>query len=410
MSRILVTGIGIVSPIGIGRETFWRNALEGMPGVRELFPGGPGSLPARIGGKVRDFDPEEQLEGVKWKRLSRVAQFALAAAFLAREDAGLEEEDVVPERAGVAVGVGMVGMEMVEQAVTDCRDSGPERVERYSAVGSYPGAGAANICIALNFRGESQTISTGCSASSNAIGYAWRSLRAGEHDLMIAGGAEACLTPPTLASLGNAGILSRRNEAPETASRPFDRERDGYVLGEGAAMLVLETWEHARARGAEPLAEVAGYGSTTDAYSMYLVEPEGKAADRAIVKALRASGLNTSDVDFISAHGSSSQVSDRRETRVYRRVLGPEAERASISSLKSMIGHPLGACGGFQTAACAMALKNGEMPPTINYETPDPECDLDYVPNEAREGRVAGALSLSLGLGGNNAALALKAV
>jgi len=410
MHRVVITGIGIVSPIGIGREAFWRNALEGRSGVSPLaFDDLPG-MPYGFAGRVGGFDPEALLPRIKWKRLSRVARFAVAAALLAGEDAGLAQGDFVPERAGTAVGVGMVGMEMVEQAVTTCRGAGPACVARYSAVGSYPGAGAGNICIAMGLNGESQTLSTGCSASTNAIGYAWRSLREGDHDLMISGGAEACLTPPTLSSLGNAGILSRRRDDPQRASRPFDRERDGYVLGEGSAMLVLETWEHAQARGARALAEIVGYGSTTDGYSMYAVEPEGRHADRALAMAFRKSGLSPSDVRYVSAHGSSSLVSDRRETSVYRRVFGADAERASISSIKSMIGHPLGACGGFQTAVCALSLYFGEVHPTINYEHPDPECDLDYIPNVAREGRIRAAMNLSLGLGGNNAALAMKAV
>jgi 3-oxoacyl-[acyl-carrier-protein] synthase II len=375
MSRVLVTGIGIVSPIGIGRERFWRNALEGTPGVRELFPGGPDSLPARIGGKVRDFDPEVQLEGVKWKRLSRVAQFALAAAFLAHEDAGLEEGDVVPERAGAAVGVGMVGMEMVERAVTDLRDSGPEHVQRYSAVGSYPGAGAANICIALNFHGESQTISTGCSASSNAIGYAWRSLREGEHDLMIAGGAEACLTPPVPAQRG-AGHG-------QPAFRPGPRR--------------LRAWGGRGHAGAGDVGTRPGPGR----------DPLRRGGGvRIHHRRLQHVSRGTGGEGCGPGHRQGVPFfGPGRFGRGFH--LGP---RASVSSLKSMIGHPLGACGGFQTAACALALRNGEMPPTINYENPDPDCDLDYVPNEAREGRVAAALNLSLGLGGNNAALALKAV
>jgi 3-oxoacyl-[acyl-carrier-protein] synthase II len=410
MQRVVITGIGIVSPIGIGREAFWRNALAGKSGVDDLSFDGVDDLPAHIAGQVRDFAPEIHLEGFKWKRLSRVAQFALAASLLAALDAELAEGDWTPERAGAVVGIGMVGMEMVEDAVKAVRGGGPKTVARYSAIGSYPGAGAGNICISMNFRGESQTISTGCSASSNAIGYAWRSLREGDHDLMLAGGAEACLTASTLASLGNAGILSRRNHAPARASRPFDRDRDGYVLGEGAAMLVLETWEHAQRRGAPALAEIVGYGSTTDAYSMYAVEPEGRQADRAVARAFRKAGLSSSDVKYISAHGSSSRVSDRRETQVYRRTFGADAEGVCISSLKSMIGHPLGACGGFQTAVCALSLKNREVHPTINYENRDPDCDLDYVPNTARERRIPAALNLSLGLGGNNAALAMKAV
>ncbi|MHC5036158.1 MAG: beta-ketoacyl-[acyl-carrier-protein] synthase family protein [Planctomycetota bacterium] len=410
MPRIVITGIGIVSPIGIGWGPFWRNALGGVSGVSEVAFSGSENLPVRFGGRVRDFEPEAHLEGLRWNRLSRVAQFAVTAAHLAGEDAGLTPEDVLPERAGVAVGIGMVGMEMVEEAVYTCRDVGPRLVKRYSAVGSYPGAGAGNISILLGFQGESQTLSTGCSSGSNAIGYAYRSLEGGEHDIMVAGGAEACLTPSTLSSLGNARILSLRNHSPRHASRPFDRYRDGYVLGEGGAMLILETWDHARRRGAPAYAEVVGYGCTSDAYNMYSVEPKGRQADRAILRAFRGTGLRPSDVDYISAHGSSSQISDRRETQVYRRTLGADAEGACISSIKSMIGHPLGACGGFQTAACALALRFSEVPPTINYEYPDPDCDLDYVPNVAREKRIKAALNVSLGLGGNNAALALKAV
>jgi 3-oxoacyl-[acyl-carrier-protein] synthase II len=410
MAKVWITGIGIVSPIGIGRQAFWENALRGKPGVRALDFAGAEGLPSRVAGLVPDFAPDALLPDVKWKRLSRLAQFALAAALLARDDAGLGPDDVPPERSGVAVGVGMVGMDMVEEAVEACRLHGPSRVKPYSAAGSYAGSPAGNISVELRLQGESMTVSTGCSAGTNAIGYAFRSIRAGDHDLMLAGGAEACLTPSTLASLGNAGVLSRHNEAPPAASRPFDGGRDGYVLGEGAAILVLESDERVRRRGGRPYAEIAGYGSTSDAHSMHAVEPEGRQADRAVEQAFRGTGLASGDVGYVSAHGSSSVASDRRETKVLHRILGDRAARTHVSSVKSMIGHPLGACGGFQTAVCALALSGGGVPPTINYEVPDPECDLDYVPNQAREVRVRAAFNLALGMGGNNAALALKAV
>ncbi len=410
MGRVVVTGIGIVSPIGTGRRAFWENALAGRSGVRDVTFADLEGLPARIGGRVEGFDPSEHLRGVKWKRLSRFVQFALAASFLAVEDAGLAPGSLAADRLGVFMGVSMSGMEMVEDMVSTWRERGPGEVKRYSATGSYPGAAAGNIAIELGLEGESLTFSTGCSSAATALGNAFRSLRAGEHDVILAGGAEACLTPSYLSVFGKAGILSKRNDDPAHASRPFDRDRDGYVLGEGGAVLVLETWSHAQKRGARTYAEVAGYGSTTDAYSMYAVEPEGRRADRAIAKAFRGTGADVSEVDYISAHGSSSVVSDRRETRVLRRTLGPDADRSCVSSIKSMIGHPLGACGGFQTAACALAMSSGAVHPTINYDHPDPECDLDYVPNEARESRPRAALSLSLGMGGVNAAIALKAV
>lgn len=409
MHRVLITGIGIVSPIGIGRKTFWEHALNGTTGVRRLALDRGGDLPVTIGGRVVGFDAEGQLGPGRWNRLSRFAQFALAAALQAVSDAGLRCDTLPGDRSAVFMGVSMSGMEMVEELVATCREGRPGAVKRYWATGSYPGAAAGNIAIRMGLYGESTTISNGCSSATTAIGQAFRGLRCGEYDMALAGGAEACLTPSYMASLGKAGILSRRNDDPTRASRPYDRDRDGYVLGEGAAVLLLETRSSALRRSARPFAEIIGYGTSCDAYSMVAVDPEGRQADRAIRAAFHGARRNVEDVDFISAHGSSSVVSDRREARLINRVFGAGSRRIPVASIKSMIGHPLGACGGFQAAVCALAIRSGAIHPTINHETPDPECDIDCVSEGARCHRVQTALALSLGMGGINSVLLLAA-
>lgn len=333
---------------------------------------------------------------------------AVAAARMALEDSGLTITDENKEDLAVFLGSSSNAIDVVEEQAERLRNIGPHGVSPFAVASCYPGAPASNVAIELGLNGETFTISTGCTSSTNAIGLAFRSIRSGQYDAAIAGGVDAPVTPLMMSAFGNAGYLSKRNANPSKASRPFDRNRDGYVLSEAAGILMLEEYASAARREAFTYAEIAGYGSTSDGYSVLRVEPTGKRAASAIEKALKDAHVNKTDVDYFNAHGSSSVVSDSRETKVIKRVFGEHSERLQVSSIKSMIGQPIGASGAIQTATCATATKEGAIPPTMNYEERDPDCDLDYVPNEAREVRLRVAVNNSLGIGGNNACLVLK--
>jgi 3-oxoacyl-[acyl-carrier-protein] synthase II len=410
MRRVAITGIGIVSPIGIGVRRFWRSAMNGKSGVRRISAFDVSRYPTQFAGDILDFDPSMYMRPSQAKRMSKAAQYALAAAVMAQEDAGLTVDESNSDDTGIALGVSMSGMDKIEPEIERFYERGPGTASPYLALASYPGASAGNISVELKVRGESVTIATGCSSATNAIGYAFRAIRRGVQRAMFTGGSEVCVTPFLIETFSRSRALSERNASPAEASRPFDRGRDGFVLGDGAAILILEDLDLAKKRDARIYAEVVGYGSTSDAYSMRRIDPEGGRAVQAIAKALKGVDICPDQIDYVCAHGSSAVVTDRRETKVIKRSLGAYARKVPVSSLKSMIGHPLGACGGFQTSACALAIAEGEIPPTINYVDPDPECDLDYVPNVGRQRKAAVALNLSLGMGGNNACLALKAV
>lgn len=408
MPRVVITGIGIVSPIGIGVDAFWEAALSGVSGVGRITGFDASQFETQFGAEVRDFDSSHFIPRSKAKRMSRAAQHAFAAAILALRDARLCMDQLNRDEVGIALGVSMTGMDRIEPEAASLASDGPGVVSPHLALSTYPGAAASNISVGLEIHGESITMATGCTSATNAIGYAFRSIRRGDHKLVVTGGAETCVTPLVMAAFSRAGSLSRRNSSPEAASRPFDKHRDGYVLGDGAAILLLEDLAAAEKRGAKVYAEIIGYGSTSDAHSMLRIDPGGGKAGKAVGKAFEGTGISPDQVDYVCAHGSSSVVSDKRETTVIKRSLGRHARKTAVSSIKSMIGHPLGACGGFQTATCALAICDGKIPPTINYEARDPDCDLDYVPNTGRELKVGVALNLSLGMGGSNACLALR--
>ena len=408
MHRVVITGIGVITPIGTGVKRFWQAALAGKSGVGPISLFDASGYPSRIAGEVRDFRSSAYMSRSSARRMSRFAQFAVAAARLASEDASFVITDENRNDVGICMGVGIVGAEPFCSEMTKLRDRGCSAVSRYAAAASHPGAASGNISVELGIHGECQTISTGCSSGSNALGYAFRCVRSGTVKSMLAGGAEACIAPLVLATFCRARALSTHNSSPEEASRPFDRDRDGFVMGEAAAVLVVETLESAQARGVEPYAEIVGYSCTSDAYSMVKIEKDGHQAIRAVEACLKEAGLPPEELGYICAHGSSSLLADRRETHVLKKSLGKTARRVPISSIKSMIGQPLGASGAVQTAVCALALREKKVPPTINYRRRDPDCDLDYVPNEARETEARAALALSLGMGGNNACLALR--
>ena len=405
--RVVLTGIGAVTPVGIGREAFWESLLAGRSGIGEVTLFDPSDLPVRIAGEVPDFEPTDYLDRKQVRRTDRVVHLAMAAARLAMEDAGSPEAE--PARTAVIVATGIGGLSTMVQQQTVLLERGPDRVSAFLVPGMMPNAAAGQVAMELGFTGPNTCITTACAAGAHGIGEGYRYVRDGLADVCLAGGSEAVITPLALAGFAQMGALSK-NPDPTGASRPFDADRDGFVLSEGACLVVLEEAERAAARGATVYAEVAGYGASADAFHITQPEPQGGGAVAAMEAALSDAGEPAEAVDHINAHGTSTPLNDAAETRAIRKVLGDHASRVAVSSTKSMTGHTLGAAGAVEAAAAALAVHTGSVPPTINYRTPDPECDLDYVPNRAREMPVRLALSNSFGFGGQNAVLALRAV
>jgi len=406
--RVVVTGLGVIAPNGIGKDDYWASLKAGKSGIGQITRFDVSHYPTHIAGEINDFEPGKYISKKKTKFLSRFAQFALASSKMAIEDAWLELAKEDRYRVGVALGTAVGGLQIAEEQCEIFHAEGAKGVSPFSAVAMNPNSGVAAIAIELKINGPNMTISTGCSAGLNAIGYAFDTISNGKADLMVAVGAEAPLFPVTFDLFCVANVLSKRNGDPAKASRPFDRFRDGYVLSEGAGAVILEKMEHALERGARIYAEVAGYGITNDSYSMLKMEPTGKEVARSMKIALKNAGLAPEEVDYINAHGSSSLVADKRETRAIKLAFGKYAYRIPISSIKSMIGQALAATGTIQFITTALVIQNSCVPPTINYEEPDPECDLDYVPNRAREHEVAVAMVNSFGQGGNNTTVLLK--
>jgi len=408
-SRIVITGMGVVSPIGSGKEAFWRAVKEGVSGTRRMdgiidLDG----IPAKIGAPVKDFDPEALRElGRNPKKLDRSAQLTLIAAQEALEDSGLDLTKENMEQIGVIIGTGIGGIQSLEKSHEQFLLQGPKKVSPRFIGQLMPNSLSAEIALTFGFRGPNFGVVSACASANHAIGLAGELLRGGFADLIIAGGGEAVLTPLTYAGFARAGALSLRNDEPERASRPFDRERDGFVPGEGAGILILETLEHAQGRGAEPHAELLGFGMSDDAYHITAPDPSGHGAREAMARALQRAGLSPQDVDYINAHGTSTPLNDKVETLAIKRLFGEHAHRLSISSTKSQIGHLLGAAAAVEAIATILAIGEDLVPPTINYEHPDPECDLDYTPNKPRKRRIEVALSNSFGFGGHNAVICL---
>jgi 3-oxoacyl-[acyl-carrier-protein] synthase II len=404
--RVAITGIGVLSPVGIGAANFWRSLCEGTAGIGPLTRFDASACASRIAGEVKDFNPERFINRRKLPYLSRSSQFALAAGKLALSDAGLDHDDA--SAWAVALGSGNAGFDVLETQAFLLQRAGLDKVDPMAAPGGSCATPAAALSIELGAHGETQMISTACSSGLNALAYGFRQVSSGQADVSLAGGVETPLVP-TIHSVISAGkTLSGRNDDPARASRPFDRDRDGYVLAEGAALFVLEDLGHALRRGARIYAEAAGAGVSSDGYSMLRLHEGGEHLAAAMKRAMDEARLNPEDIDEISAHGSSSRAGDARETRAIKMALGPRARAVWISAVKSMIGMALGAGGALQAAACTLSIHHGVVPPTINYEHPDPECDLDYVPNSSRERAVGAALVNSTGMGGTNVCLALK--
>jgi len=405
---VVITGVGVISPVGTGKEKFWEALKAGRSGIGPVTRFKADDFPTQIAGEVKDFDPNNFLEKKDIKRMDRFAQYAVAATKMAVTDSGLDLDHTDRERVGVILGTGIGGTETFEEQHQVLLERGPNRISPFFIPMMIANMGAAQVAIMLGLKGPNFTVVNACAASANALGSALRTLQNEEAEVVISGGAEASVTPMALGGFCAMKALSARNHEPERASRPFDRLRDGFVLAEGAGILVLETLEHALARGARIYAELAGYGCTCDAYHITAPAPDGEAAARAIRLALQDAAVSPEEVDYINAHGTSTELNDRLETEAIKKVFGTRAREVAISSNKSMIGHLLGAAGAVELIATALTILEGVVPPTINYENPDPECDLDYVPNAARRLDVKVAVSNSLGFGGHNVALVLR--
>ncbi|HEX7084426.1 MAG TPA: beta-ketoacyl-ACP synthase II [Gaiellaceae bacterium] len=406
--RIVVTGLGLVSPLGLDVESSWEALVAGRSGAAPITLFDAAGFPTRFACEVKEFDPAGVVDRKAARRMDRCTLLALAAARQAEADSGLDVASVA-ERTGTAVATAIGGLRSLEDCVLELAARGPERVSPFSVVQMIPNLSAGWVSIELGTRGPLLSESTACAASNMAIGDAVDAIRLGRADVMFCGGAEAPVTPVGIAGFGAMRALSRRNDDPEAASRPFDAERDGFVMGEAAAILVLEELEHARARGAHVYAEIAGYGVSSDANHVSDPDPTGANPARAVRMALADAGATADEVGYVNAHGTSTPAGDAGETRVLKLALGEEqARRTPVSSTKGATGHPLGAAGAVEAVFTVLALERGILPPTINQEMPDPECDLDYVPNEARRVQVELALSNAFGFGGHNSCVAFR--
>jgi 3-oxoacyl-[acyl-carrier-protein] synthase II len=408
MKRVVVTGMGVITPIGNQVDRFWNNLVAGTSGISTIDHMDVSEYKTSIAGVVRDFDAEAAVGRREVRRMDRYTQFAVAAAKQAVEDANLTIDATNEERVGVYIGSGIGGIHTILDNYRTLLSRGPSRVSPTVVPMMIANMAAAQVSIMFGAKGPSLAPVTACATGNNAIGEAFKLIQRGGADAVIAGGAEATITDLALAGFGNATALSTRNDVPAQASRPFDAQRDGFVAAEGAGVLVLESLEHAERRGARIHAEIVGYGSTSDAYHIVATDPEGAGAYRAMRDALADAGLAPEELDTINAHATSTPAGDLSETRAIKRLLGSRAYDVPISANKSMIGHMLGAAGGVEAVALIKTLQDGVIPPTINLENPDPECDLDYVPLVARKAELNYGLSSSFGFGGHNAVLVFK--
>ncbi len=406
--RVVITGVGAVTPLGNTAEEFWAGLLEGRSGIGPITRFDATDFPTRIAGELKGFDPLKYIDRKDDRKFDPFLKYAVACATMAVEDAALKTDSVDPTRFGVLVGSGIGGLETLLGNYEVLRTKGPDRVSPFFIPMLIVNMASGVISMRLGAKGPNSSVVTACATGNHAIGDATKIIERGDADLMIAGGSEAIIIPLTIAGFCQMKAMSTRNDDPTHASRPFDAERDGFVCGEGGGLVVLESLEHARRRDARIYAEVVGYGMTGDAHHMTAPDPEGDGAARSMAAALRDAGLEPSAVGYINAHGTSTPYNDKFETLAIKRVFGEHARKLAVSSTKSMTGHLLGAAGGIEAIATAFALHHGVLPPTINYEKPDPECDLDYVPNQPRKQEVEVALSNAFGFGGTNATLAFR--
>ncbi|MGA3024008.1 MAG: beta-ketoacyl-ACP synthase II [Bryobacteraceae bacterium] len=406
--RVVVTGVGLVSPVGVGTEETWQGIREGRSGIRTITQFDAAAFACRIAGEVKGFEPTRFIERKEVKKLGRFIQFAIAAAEFAMVGARLKIKPEWSERAGVYIGSGIGGFEVIEREHKILLEKGPGRISPFFIPSVIANLASGNVSIRHGAKGPNSATATACSSSAHAIGDSYRIIQRGEADAMISGGTEATITPLGIGGFAAMRALSQRNDEPERASRPWDAQRDGFVVGEGSGIVILEELEFARQRGAPILAEIVGYGMSGDAYHITSPSEDGDGAFRVMRAAVKDAGIEPHRIDYINAHGTSTEVGDRIETIAIKRCFGEHAYKLAVSSTKSMTGHLLGGAGGLEAGLTLLAMRDQLAPPTINYEFPDPECDLDYVPNRARPMKIEYALSNSFGFGGTNGSLVFK--
>jgi len=406
--RVVITGIGIITPLGDQLDVFWQNLLAGKSGIGPVTRFDTTNFDCKIGGEVNGFKPEEFMPAKETRRTDRFTQYAVGAARKAVADAGLDLSKTDLTRIGALIGSGIGGMETIEEQAAILFNKGPGRVSPFMIPMLIVNMASGYVSMLLGVKGPNLAVVSACATATHALGEAARAIVHNDADVMIAGGSEAAITQMGYAGFCAMKAMSTRNDEPTRASRPFDAKRDGFVMGEGAGVCILESLEHARHRHAKIYCEIAGYGITGDAYHMSAPAPEGEGAARSMAMALNHAHLNPEQISYINAHGTSTPVGDKCETQAIKKVFGAHAKKLAVSSTKSMTGHLLGAAGAVETAVCALAIQHNIVPPTINYENPDPDCDLDYVPNKAREMNVYACLNNSLGFGGHNATLIVK--
>ena len=409
--RVVITGIGVVSPVGNDLASFWESLKAGRSGIGSISAFDTEKFDCKIAGEVRGYDPTPYYKTPKdVRRTDRYTQLAVGAAKMSLDDSGLDLASIDLDRAGVMIGSGVGGLATMETQVAQMQTKGPDRTSPFMIPMMISNMASGFISMEHGLRGPNMAIVTACATANHCMGEAWRIIKFGDADIILAGGSEACIVPVGIAGFAAMRALSLRNDEPQRASRPFDKERNGFVMGEGAGVIILEEYEHAKKRGAKIYCELAGYGLTADAYHMSAPMPEGEGAARCMHMAMKHAKVNPEDVDYINAHGTSTPIGDACETKAVKRAFGESAHKVAVSSTKSMTGHLLGAAGAVEMAACVMAMRDGVLPPTINLENPDPECDLDYVPNKAREKKVKVAISNSFGFGGHNSSVLIKAI
>jgi beta-ketoacyl-acyl-carrier-protein synthase II len=406
--RVVITGIGVIAPNGVGIENFWDSLVHGSSGVRKITHFDASSYPSQVAGEVKDFNPLDYMSPKSARRMDRFAQFAVACTRMALDDAKIDISNNSSDQIGISLASALGGMPAAEEQHSIFLEKGLKRVDPLLATKLFLGAATSQVSIEFGIKGHSNTIAGACSAGTDSVGYASYAIEHNLADIMIAGGAEAPLAPLTFGAFCQIGALSTKNGDPTRASRPFDRERDGFVMSEGAGVLILESLENALKRGIAIYAEVLSYGTTNDAYNMVQPLPDGEQGRRAIQLALQNADIKPNDVDYINAHGSSTPLNDKIETKIIKEIFGEYAYKIPISSIKSMIGHSLGAAGAIEAIASVLTIKHQYIPPTINYENQDPECDLDYVPNRGRSAYVNVVLTNSYGFGGKNSAIILR--
>jgi 3-oxoacyl-[acyl-carrier-protein] synthase II len=406
--RVVITGLGVIAPNGIGIDNFWDSLVHGRSGVRKITYFDTSSHASKIAGEVSGFDPLDFMDSKSARRMDRFCQFAVACTRMALDEAKLEISDKNSERIGISLGSALGGIPSAEEQHSIFIEKGLKRVDPLVALKIFAGGATSQVSIEFGIHGHSSTIGGACAAGLDDIGYAFYAMKNNLADVMIAGGSEAPIAPLTLGSFCLIGALSKRNEDPAKASRPFDKERDGFVMGEGAGVLILETLEHALARRVPIYAEILGYGTTNDAYHMVQPLPTGEQAKKAIELALQEARIDSAEIDHVNAHGSSTPLNDKIETKITKEIFGKHAYNIPITANKSITGHALGAGGAIELVASVLTIKNQFIPPTINYEFPDPECDLDYVPNKGRNASVNTVLKNSFGFGGKNSSIIIR--